>query len=279
MSDVVFACDVAGCAYTSASRQRLHQHKYAVHRARIECDLCRKLLKPKHMLQHVREVHHGQARQDNRGQKTCGTCGKEVQASYIRQHERVHVDDKPHHCLRCFSSFKRKGDLHRHIDSIHLRFIVRCIHCNATFTFAIAAAAHLRNIHNITAPYRPHYSGPEPGPNTVDLSTIPHKRTVTQAMALDAVRSAINLVVDEECAYSSSTTSSSTTSSFHRILASLTSSSTSPTSSTVSSTTSSSSTTTTSASRSQTYAVDRKPFYQSRLAAHRTSTPSHSLSW
>ena len=39
-------------------------------------------------------------------------------AQHIREHERVHVDDKPHHCLRCFSSFKRKHRGLRHRNRV-----------------------------------------------------------------------------------------------------------------------------------------------------------------
>lgn len=45
---------------------------------------------------------------------TCSYCGKQVQASYLKRHIRLHVEGKPFKCSVCKKSFSHRGNLNQH---------------------------------------------------------------------------------------------------------------------------------------------------------------------
>lgn len=47
---------------------------------------------------------------------SCGTCGKFcTNSSKLKDHERIHTNEKPHACLCCSKTFRLKASLARHV--------------------------------------------------------------------------------------------------------------------------------------------------------------------
>ena len=82
-----------------------------------------------------------------RSRHACETCGKVfTRPDNLKQHQKIHYDEKPHPCDKCDKYIHRNSHLKRHVKQVHERRAAQreyqCSTCGQTF-------------HNL-APFRAH---------------------------------------------------------------------------------------------------------------------------
>ncbi|XP_049298655.1 zinc finger protein 43-like [Anopheles funestus] len=89
---------------------------------------------------------------EDTGKKLCELCGSFV--SELGAHRRIHTKETPYICSYCGISMTHNSNLLRHIDSVHLkRIIKRCEECDKGFTSYFSYGSHMRSHHSTEKKY------------------------------------------------------------------------------------------------------------------------------
>ncbi|XP_035913376.1 zinc finger protein 91-like [Anopheles stephensi] len=84
---------------------------------------------------------------DEDSKRLCDMCG--IFVSELNAHRRVHTKETPYTCSYCGISMGHSSNLLRHIDSVHLkRVIKRCEDCDKGFTSYFSYGSHMRSHHS-----------------------------------------------------------------------------------------------------------------------------------
>jgi len=91
------------------------------------------------------EVH---VRLHRRPDYECPDCGRKfVRSDYLKEHRRVHSNERPFLCMECGLSFKAPSHLRDHLKSHADVRRYRCDQCGKWFRRASHRSEHIRNVH------------------------------------------------------------------------------------------------------------------------------------
>ncbi|XP_046434728.1 zinc finger protein 271-like [Neodiprion fabricii] len=111
-------CDICGRSFSELSEMELHRAGHGGGKPR-KCDHCEdSFRKLSELNDHVRRFHTFER------QHKCMFCSKEFYSIYnLKQHVMVHTGQKPFACSKCDLRFTQKGNLTKHYERKHSKFV------------------------------------------------------------------------------------------------------------------------------------------------------------
>jgi len=146
------------CHKKFQTRKTLYSHR-KIHFIgdKFKCDICDKNFSSKPNLSDHKKKIHGGGQRD----KLCRFCSKEFwSATILREHERIHTNEKPYECKLCGRPFRTAGLLRKHVMRTHhneKRYPCRI--CGRPFSATGNRKEHERNVHGIDKIYCPRACG------------------------------------------------------------------------------------------------------------------------
>ena len=124
-----FLCGSKNCTMRSNSRKELYMHYKTCHKRIHKCKKCNKQYKtPYSLKQHTYKHRQPQLL------LTCNKCNKTfVFKNHLKIHRNSHTIDGKYECPECYSVFKYKHDMYRHLRE-HTAEILECNKCDYTGT-------------------------------------------------------------------------------------------------------------------------------------------------
>ena len=139
----LFNCGLCDKSYDR--RQTLQTHIRTVHdKIRFKCNSCNyEATQISHLYLHRRNVHEGKTYE-------CNICGKTfTQKTHVNTHKKnVHMTEKIHNCESCEYKTSDKGNMKKHINSIHNNLVYPCSLCEYKASASQSIKNHMISIHN-----------------------------------------------------------------------------------------------------------------------------------
>ncbi|XP_071796844.1 uncharacterized protein [Asterias amurensis] len=151
-SSVDIRCTV--CSQTFLTLSELQKHEQVHSKANAyDCDTCDEVFQTKSALFNHQSQMHPIAPEDpvevngNNTNKTCRYCGKAYKSlTQVREHERVHTNEKPFACVKCGKAFNRGCSLRNHLKLHSRNKTYPCVKCGTAFKSYFHLSRH-RLIH------------------------------------------------------------------------------------------------------------------------------------
>ncbi|XP_060075148.1 uncharacterized protein LOC132554841 [Ylistrum balloti] len=141
--DRTTACPVCEKCFTGKGEMLYHlKHVHSDARNYV-CQICQKSYKTNSSLREHRKQHH-EGRESWRHH--CDYCSKIFnKRSQLIYHMKVHTGDKPFPCDHCGLTFSQKGNLYKHLQTVHIRKVeYRCELCGKGFYLKENYRLHMR---------------------------------------------------------------------------------------------------------------------------------------
>ena len=120
-----FLCGSKNCTSRSNSRKELYMHYKTTHKRVHRCNKCNKQYKTPYAL----KQHNYKHRQPQQ-LLACNKCNKTfIFTSHLQIHKNSHSKYGKHECTECYSVFKYKHDMYRHLRE-HTAKILECNKCD-----------------------------------------------------------------------------------------------------------------------------------------------------
>ncbi|KAF4529146.1 hypothetical protein B566_EDAN017607 [Ephemera danica] len=147
-----FECDVCHKYFITRNKMVIHKVEHDEGLKSFNCEKCpSKFIRECDLKLHVYSEHLFE-----KAELQCDICGKAFKTEpNLLQHERYyHKNERPFECDECDATFKRKCDLNRHIDMVHITKQKRardfpCDMCNKSFTSSLGRYSHKRLVHGL----------------------------------------------------------------------------------------------------------------------------------
>ena len=125
----LFKCKTKHCTMRVNSRKDLYQHHKSIHRRLYKCTNCDKKYRTPYSLYQHNYIHQRSSQLFN-----CTKCGMCFAfKSQLRIHKNSHTKHGKFECMECFTKFKYKHDMYRHLRE-HTANILACKKCAYTGT-------------------------------------------------------------------------------------------------------------------------------------------------
>nr|XP_029710926.1 zinc finger protein 34-like [Aedes albopictus] len=138
-----FACNV--CGKTFGKEDSLKTHRSIHLGRRFRCEVCSKtFLKRAFLTAHVAKYH---PTDETPKVNSCEICKKVFSSSsHLKDHLKIHSDERPESCKLCGASFRQKQQLKVHMYQ-HLGKPYKCQFCTAAFGIRTRLMSHLSKNH------------------------------------------------------------------------------------------------------------------------------------
>ncbi|XP_072527625.1 zinc finger protein 408 isoform X2 [Salminus brasiliensis] len=108
------------------------------------CDVCGKAFARRPSLRIHRENHRAKEADYQAPKVKCPKCNKELaNSSSLRNHMRLHTNERPYVCSHCGKSFRQRGNLQGHLRIHTGERPYRCKHCDQCFSQVPELRRHL----------------------------------------------------------------------------------------------------------------------------------------